>query len=134
MKKIIKPKVNEKGEPIVKHLEKEEWFWDNSKREFQEWLLPELSRDIAPVYYDESWKPSENEHYYYYKFTFGVIQIEITKYLPGISLMDRFNILTGNCFETQSDAKNNLNTDLVIEILTKQTKYYQNKLKDSPNG
>lgn len=130
MSKIIKPKVNEKGEPVIDFVKKGDWYftYGDTLRNFAEWIPANPSIDKVPIYYAEEWRPKVNENYWYCRLhSIGCLS---TQYMPSVSNDDKLRISAGNCFQTQAEAEDVNN---ILKVLDNMKKYYEGKLTEVKN-
>jgi len=119
MNKIIKPLLNENGVHIKRKLQKGDYYWDTRLNNFIYWALDTSDFEYF-IYYAESWRPKENEMYYYCSFHHcGVV----STYYSNDYLFHRTNIVIGNCFRTRKAAEQ---AD-IQQILDNLKEYYKNK-------
>lgn len=123
MSKIIKPKLNPDGSPVIDFVRFNDWYFSNISDELSQWKIEHQSSDSQmPIYYAEEWRPKENEIYWYFSFDDNTAYS--TNYNPEFSGLDRQRILIGNFFESEEQANNN-----IIKVLDNMKKYYEEKLK-----
>ena len=120
MGKIIKPLLNEDGTQVVSFAKAGDWYVEGHTYYLWEGFP---SEELMPIYYEEKWKPADEELYCYYHFNCDLITMG---HNCG-STMDIFNIKIGNCFKTHAEAKDINN---ILKILDNMKKYYQDKQQE----
>ena len=67
MSKIIKPKLNPDGSPVIDFVRFNDWYFSNIFDELLQWKIEHQSSDSKmPIYYAEEWRPKKSETYFYY--------------------------------------------------------------------
>ncbi len=118
MNKIIKPLLDENGQHIRRKLKEGEYYWDKDLNKFIYWNMNASAMEYF-VYYEEQWKPKQNEYYWFYNFLYeNAIEYKRNSYT------DATNLAVGNCFQTKEEAENITN---ILKVLDNMKEYYQKK-------
>ena len=119
MSKIIKPLLDENGQHIRRELKEGDYYWGSGSETFIRYNLGTSELEHF-VYYEEKWKPKENEIYWYYCFTnYRPIATYFNSYR---TYKDKERVEIGNCFKTSKEAGDINN---ILKVLDNMKEYYQ---------
>ena len=124
MSKIIKPLLNEDGTQVKRALKKGEWYYSIVHCDYAQWYKDTCEFQYL-VYYEEKWKPKENEFYWFYNFL-----IEKAINYKRNTYTDVLSVEVGNCFQTEEEAEDINN---ILTVLDNMKAYYQKK-QEAKNG
>lgn len=124
MNKIIKPLLDENGQHIRRKLKEGDYYWGTGSKTFIRYNLGTSELEHF-VYYEEKWKPKENEFYWFYNFL-----IEKANIYKRNTYTDVLNLAVGNCFKTKAEAEDINN---ILTVLDNMKAYYQKK-QEVKNG
>ena len=115
MDKIIKPLLDENGQHIRRKLKEGDYYWAEGLKTFIQYKFWTSELEHF-VYYEEKWKPKENEFYWFYNFLYeNAIEYKRNSYT------DALNLAVGNCFQTKEEAEDITN---ILTVLNNMKKYY----------
>ena len=125
MTKIIKPLLNADGTQVQRLPQKEDWYYIYSIGEFRK-CDSIYCNIVVPIYYEEKWKPKENEFYWFYCFSFS--NPVCTVFNSSNIYDDTKRLSLGNCFQTKEEAEDINN---ILKVLDNMKKYYQDKQQEA---
>lgn len=124
MNKIIKPLLDENGQHIRRKLKEGDYYWGTGSKTFIQYNFGTSELEHF-VYYEEKWKPKENEFYWFYNFL-----IEKANIYKRNTYTDVLSVEVGNCFQTKAEAEDINN---ILTVLDNMKAYYQKK-QEVKNG
>ena len=123
MSKIIKPKLNPDGSPVIDFVRFNDWYFSNIFDELLQWKIEHQSSDSKmPIYYAEEWRPKKSETYFYYHLQ-KERAFETKMYNDDT---DTYNLKFENYFQTLQEATEVSN---ILKVIDNMKKYYEEKLK-----
>lgn len=126
MTKIIKPKLNPDGTQVIDFAKAGDWYVEG----YQYYLWEGFrSEELMPIYYEEKWKPKEDEFYWFYCFSFS--NPVCTVFNSSNIYDDTKRLSLDNCFQTKEEAEDINN---ILKVLDNMKKYYQEKQEEAKNG
>lgn len=125
MKKIIKPKVDKDGAPIIDFLSYGDYAFTGFKdNPYYMWESKFPNNQPVPIYYEENLTPKVGERYYACNIYGGAVIKCINENDAGDLKYFKFD----NCFSTEEEANDVKN---ILKVLKNMEKYYENKIKEN---
>ena len=124
MTKIIKPLLDENGCHIKRPIKVGEYYYSLLEDDYV--LCKTKGRTLNyHIYYEEKWKPKEDEFYWFYCFSFS--NPVCTVFNSSNIYDDTKRLSLGNCFQTKEEAEDINN---ILKVLDNMKKYYQDKQQE----